>query len=191
MPSSDPKGAVSASTRNSPGAPAGSPVETRTVRQTRPVCDQVHTRKPPQRTQPKTDTGGTRQGQHHHGLPNGYNADRAHRRCLSSRHGQAQRARFSDGLQVPPGWGKAPQRRENRPVHQERPDRTRRGTPTGGHRARQRGTPPATSKPHGQVPSNNRHQVLQARAARTTCNKPRQRNRCSKKESLPWLSWRA
>ena len=65
MASSDPKGAVSASTRNSPGAPAESPVERQTVRETGRVSDRVHTCQPPQRTQPKTDTGGTRQGQPH------------------------------------------------------------------------------------------------------------------------------
>ena len=42
--SSDPKGEVSASTQNSPGAPAESPVERRTVRETRRVSDRVHTR---------------------------------------------------------------------------------------------------------------------------------------------------
>ena len=35
------------------------------------VSDRVHTRQPPQRTQPKTHAGGTRQGQRHHGAPNG------------------------------------------------------------------------------------------------------------------------
>ena len=38
--------------------------------------------KPPQRTQPKTKAGGTRQGQHHRGAPNGYDAERAERPCL-------------------------------------------------------------------------------------------------------------
>ena len=42
--SSDPKGAVSASARNSPGAPAESPVARRTVRETGLVGDRVHTR---------------------------------------------------------------------------------------------------------------------------------------------------
>ena len=42
--SSNPKGAVSASTRNSPGAPTESPVARRTVRETGRVSDQVHTR---------------------------------------------------------------------------------------------------------------------------------------------------
>ena len=42
--SSDPKGAVSASTQKSPGAPAQSPVERRTVRETGRISDRVHTR---------------------------------------------------------------------------------------------------------------------------------------------------
>ena len=47
----------------------------------------------------------------------------------------------------PPGWGKAPQRRESRPEHREQPDQTRRGSPARGHQARQRGTPAATTTP--------------------------------------------
>ena len=78
----NPKGAVSASTRNSPGAPAESPVERWAVRETGRVSDQVHTRQPPQRTEPKTDAGGTRQGQPHRGAPNGY--DRSEPRSPAS-----------------------------------------------------------------------------------------------------------
>ena len=69
--SSNPKGAVLPSTRNSPGAPAQSSLERRAVRKTGRVSDRVHTRKPPQRMQPKTDAGGTRQGPPHPGAPNG------------------------------------------------------------------------------------------------------------------------
>ena len=50
--SSDLKGEMSASTRNSHGAPAESPVD--------PVTGSTHA-KPPQRTQPKTEAGGTPQ----------------------------------------------------------------------------------------------------------------------------------
>ena len=57
--------------------------------------------KPPQRTQPETDAGGTRQGQPYRGVPNGYDAERAHHCCLGSGHGQAQKARFSANLHVP------------------------------------------------------------------------------------------
>ena len=85
-----PNRAVSASTRNSPGAPAESLVERRAVRETGRVSDRVHSRKPPQRTQPKTDAGGTRQGQPHGGAPNGYDAERAQRPCLGGGQRQAQ-----------------------------------------------------------------------------------------------------
>ena len=88
--SSDPQGEVSASTRNSPGAPAKSLVERRTVRETGRVSDRVHTRQPPQRTQPKTGAGGTSQGQPRRGAPNGYNAERAQRPCLGVGQRQAQ-----------------------------------------------------------------------------------------------------
>ena len=72
-----------------------------------------------------------------------------------------------------PGWGKAPRRRESRLEHRERPDRATRG-----HEACQRGTPPATTKAHGQVPSHNGRRVPQTRRARTTRTEPRHRNRC-------------
>ena len=87
---SDPKEAVSASTRNSPAAPTESPVRRRTVRETGCVSDLVHARKPPQRTQPKTDAGGTRQGQLHRGARNRYDAERAQRPCLSGGQRRAQ-----------------------------------------------------------------------------------------------------
>ena len=57
-----------------------------------------------------------------------------------------------------------------------RPDEARRTTR--GHEARQRGTPPATTKAHGQVPGKNGRHVPQTRRARTTRNEPRHRNRC-------------
>ena len=101
MASSDPQGEVSASTLNSPAAPAEAPVERRTVRETGRVSDRVHTRKPPQRTQPKTGARGTRQGQPHRGAPNGYDAEGAQHPCLGGGQQQAQRARFSSGLRVP------------------------------------------------------------------------------------------
>ena len=86
--SSDPRGAVLASTRNSPGAPAESPVEQQTVRETGRVSDWVHTRQTLQRKQPKTNAGGTRQGQPHRGAPNMYDAERAQRPRLGG--GQRQ-----------------------------------------------------------------------------------------------------
>ena len=54
----------------------------------------------------------------------------------------------------------------------------RRGTPTWGHEARKRGTLPATTNAHGQVPSNNGRWVPQTQTARTTRNEPRHGNRC-------------
>ena len=56
------------------------------------------------------------------------------------------------------------------------PDEARRTTR--GHEARQRGTPPARTKAHEQVPSSNGRRVPQARRARTTHTKPPHRNRC-------------
>ena len=99
--SSDPKGAVSASTRNNPDAPGESPVDSWAVRETGRVSYRVNTRQPPQGTQPKTDAGGIRQGQPHRGAPNGYDAERARSPCLCGSQLQAPRARFPAGLQVP------------------------------------------------------------------------------------------
>ena len=56
------------------------------------------------------------------------------------------------------------------------PDEARRTTP--GHEARHRGTPPATTKAHGQLPSSNIRRVPQSRRACTTRNKPRHEDRC-------------
>ena len=64
------------------------------------VTGSTHT-KPPQRTQPKTEAGGTRQGQPHRGAPNEYDAERAPRPCLGRGQRQAQRARFLAGLHLP------------------------------------------------------------------------------------------
>ena len=88
--SSDPKGAVSASTRNSPGAPAESPVARRTVRETGRVSDRVDTRQTNTAHAAETKSGGTRQGQPHRGAPNGYDAERAQRPCLGRGQRQAQ-----------------------------------------------------------------------------------------------------
>ena len=46
--------------------------------------------KPPQRTQPKTESRGTRQEQRHCGAPNGYDTERAQRPCLCRGQRQAQ-----------------------------------------------------------------------------------------------------
>ena len=76
--------------RISPGAPAESPVEQQTVRETTRVSARVLTRQPPQHTQPKTDAAGTRQEQPHREAPNGYDAERAQRPCLGGGQPQAQ-----------------------------------------------------------------------------------------------------
>ena len=65
-------------------------VKRRTVRETGCVSDRVHTRQPPQRTQPKIHAEETRQGQPHHGAPNGYDAGRAQRPCLGRGQQQAE-----------------------------------------------------------------------------------------------------
>ena len=56
------------------------------------------------------------------------------------------------------------------------PDEARRITR--GYEARQRGTPPATTKAHRQVPSNNGRRVPQTRRARTAPNEPRHEKWC-------------
>ena len=101
MVSSKPQGEVLGSTRNSPGALAESPVEQRTAQKTSSISDRVHRRQPPQSTQPKTDAGGTRQGQLHRGAPNGYDAERAQRPYLGGGQQQAQQARLSAAVRVP------------------------------------------------------------------------------------------
>ena len=58
---------------------------------------------------------------------------------------------------------------------------------TRGHEARQRGTPPATTKAHRQVPSSNGRRVPQTRRARTTSTKPRHRNRCQATPAAVWM----
>ena len=75
------------------------------------------------------------------------------------------------------GWGKAPRRRESRPEHQEAPDRTRRGAPTRGREARQRGTLPATTTAQEQNPSHNGRRVPRTPEAHTTHNEPQHRRR--------------
>ena len=57
---------------------------------------------------------------------------------------------------------------------------------TRGHKARQRGTPPATTKAHGQVPGNNGRRVPRTRRVRTTRNEPRHR-RCQATPAAVWM----
>ena len=184
------KGAVSASTRNSPGALAESPVEQRTVRETGRVSDRVHTRQPPQRTQPKTNAGGTRQGQPHRGAPDevrrGASPAPPPRRgpaagTKSPVLGRPPRAPRSRPLKLgaqAPGLGKGTTA-TGKPIGAPRAtgrDEARRTTR--GHEARRRGTPPATTKAHGQVPRSDGCWVPQTRRARTTRNEPPHKNGC-------------
>ena len=77
-----------------------------------------------------------------------------------------------------PGVGKGPTA-SGKPTgapRATRPDKARRTTR--GHGARRRGTPPATTKAHGQVPSNSRRRVPQTWRARTTRNQQRHKDRC-------------
>ena len=68
--SSEPeRGGVGVDTKQ-PRCTGRPPVERRTVRETGRVSDRVHTLTPRQRTQPKTDAGGTRSGQLHRGALN-------------------------------------------------------------------------------------------------------------------------
>ena len=155
--SSDPQGEVSASTRNSPGAPAESPVERRTVWETGRVSDRVHTRQPPQRTQPKTGAGGTRQGQPHRGAPNGYNAERAQHPAsagASGRHNEpGSRPASACPAQPPSKAGGASPRGGERHHGIGKADRSTESDRTGrgaAHHAGQRGTPERHAAGHNQ-----------------------------------------
>ena len=78
------------------------PQETAPVHRPRPPLTDGRCRKPDasvtgsthanltQRTQPKTEAGGTPQGQPHRQAPNGYYAERAQRPCLGAGHRQAK-----------------------------------------------------------------------------------------------------
>ena len=95
-----------------------------------------------------------------------------------SRPSRAPRSPQESRERQPPGWGKAPRRRESRPEHRERPDRTRRGAPRGATRHAREATPPTTTQAHGQVPSSDGRQVQQTRRARTARNQPQHEDRC-------------
>ena len=58
---------------------------------------------------------------------------------------------------------------------------------TRGQEARQTVTPPATTKAHRQVPSNNGRWLLQTRKAHTADNEPRHANRCQ--ATQPPFGW--
>ena len=86
-----------------------------------------------------------------------------------------------------PGVGKGTRAygKPTRAPRATRPDKARRTTR--GHEARQRGTPPATTRAHRQVPSSNGCRVPQTRRARTTRTKPRHRNWCQATPAAVWM----
>ena len=148
--------------------------------------------KPTQRTQLRTEAGGSRQGQPHRGAPNGYDAERGQRSCLGRASGRHKEPGSRPASTCPaqphsksgvtaPGLGKGTTA-TGRPTEAPRatgPDEARRTTQ--GHKARQRGTPPATAKVQGQLPSNNGHRVPQTREARPTHDELGHRSRCQGK----------
>ena len=99
--------------------------------------------KPPQRTQPKTEAGGTRQGQPHRGAPNGYDAERAQRPCL----GRGQRQAHEPGSRPastcpaqPPSKARGDSPRGGGRHHGDgKADRSTESGPTGRGAAHQRG----------------------------------------------------
>ena len=109
---------------------------------------------------------------------------------MSPVHGRPPRALRSHPVKPgakAPGVGKGT-------TASEKPTGARRATgldearrTTRGHKARQRGTPPATTKAHGQVPSNNGRRVPQTRRACTTRNEPRHENRCQATPAAVWM----
>ena len=188
MASSDPQGEVSASTQNSPGAQAESPVERRMVQGTGRHSDRVHTRQPPQRTQPKTYAGDpprttpsrgperVRRGASQAPLPRRGPAAGTMSPVLGRPPGAPCSHPVKPGVQAP-GVGKGTTA-SAKPTGAPRvtgPDGARRTTR--GHKAGQRGRPPARTKAHGQVPSSNGRREPQTRRAHTTRNEPRHEDR--------------
>ena len=149
MASSDLKGEVSASTRNSPAALAESPVERRTVRETRRVTDRVHTHqttaaqaaqdpslKDPPGTTPSRGPKQVRRGARPAPLPRHGPAAGTKSPVL----GRPPRAPCSHTVKPerqPAGWGKAPTAtgkrtgapRATRPDEARRTNAGPRGTP--------------------------------------------------------------
>ena len=190
MASSDPQGEVKASTRNSPGAPAGFPCRTTdgTGNRTRqwPSPHTPTTAVHAARDRRRRDPPGTTPSRGPERARRGASPAPPPRRgpaagTMSPVLGWPPRAPRSHpvkpGAQAP-GVGKGTGA-SGKPTGAPRstgPDEARRTTQ--GHEARQGGRPPATTKAHGQVPGNNGRQVPQTQKARTTRNEPRHRNRC-------------
>ena len=180
MVSSDPKGAVSASTRKSPSAPAEAPVQRRTVRKTKCVSDGVHT--------PETTAAHAAQDRSRRDPPGTTSSRGPQRiRCGPSpvplpRQGP-EAGTMSPVLSRPPiaphscpvnigarvpGVGEGTAATGMPTGAQRATGPVRRGAPTRGQEARHRGTLPAKTKAHDQVPSNNGPGLPQTRTARTT-----------------------
>ena len=174
------------STRDSPGAPAECSIERRTARETGRVSDRIRTRQPPQGTQPKTDAGGTRPiagprtgtTQSEPSVPASAGASGSHNET-GSRPASACPAQPPSKAGGASPWGGKRHHGVGKADRSTESDRTGRGA---AHHAGPRGTPerhtPATTKAHGQVPSNNGRRVPQTRRARTTRNEPRHEKRC-------------
>ena len=190
MASSDPKGAVSASTRNSPGPPAESPVARKTVQKTGRVSDRVHTRQTTaahaaqdgSRRDPPGTTSSWGPGQVQRGgrpAPLPWQGPAAGTK--SPVLGRPPRAPGSHSVRseaTAPGVGEGTTAM-GKPTGASRatgPDEARRTN--AGPEARQRGTPPATTTARGQVPMHNGHRVPRTREARTTHDEPRHGGRC-------------
>ena len=113
--------------------------------------------KPPQRTQPKTNAGGTREGQTQRGAPNGCDAEGARHCCLGRGQRQAPRARLWAGLRCPaqaPSKSGSPSPRDGNRHHgvvkaarSTETDQTGRGA---GQHAWARGTPGRHAAVHNQ-----------------------------------------
>ena len=176
--SSVPKGAVSPSTQNSPGAPAESPVKRWMVPETGRVGDRVHTRKEPQARSPRLTPQGPARDNPIAGPRTGRTRNKPRAPAPVGASGRHKEPSSWPASVKPPGWGKAPRRPKSQPKYGERPDRTRCGAPTRRQQARQRGRPPAATKAHGQMRSNNSHRVPQTQTTRTTRKEPRHRHRC-------------
>ena len=180
MASSDPNVEASASTGNSPGAPADAPIW-----ETGHVSDQVHRRpnhlsarspRPkPQRPPRDTPIAGPRAG-----TAQSEPSDPDSAAASSRNHEPESQPASTCPVQPPnksegqrPGLGKytTASGKLTRAPRATRAGEARRTTP--GHEARWRGRPPATIKAHGQMPSNNSHWVPQTREARTTRNESR------------------
>ena len=174
--SSDPQGKVSGSTRNSPGAPAEDPAARRTVtRSTRNTtaahAAQDRRRRDPPGTTPHRGPEGVRRGARPgpqgiagwHQEPGSWLASTCSAQPRTRSPGEPR----TTCVAMNPA-ATVPRRRDSQMAHRERPDQTRHGATTRGHKAHQTGTPPATTTAQEQVPGNNGYRVPQTRKARTT-----------------------